>query len=392
LKSLHLLPKRPQHVAALSAVAAILAVSTASWSVQARDLPVTNQQRSTAQQVAQSGVALSELAPNAPDSHTVKRGDTLWDISKLFLKSPWRWPELWGMNLEQIRNPHLIYPGQVLVLDKVNGRARLRVAGGAGAEGDTVKLSPRVRVGDSLDAVASVNMNLITPFLQEVGVFNSDELATAPRIVATSDERVVIGRGDKAYVIGNTSSDTAGWNVFRSAKPMLDPSTNELLGYEARFLGTAQFERKGTVTKVDGRDTVVPDTYVVTSQRNEMLAGDRLIPTPPSDLSRYAPRAPSKPIGGQIISVYGDNLIAGQNQIVALNRGAVHGLERGHVLAALRDGRNIVDRTNNQPVAVKLPDERAGVMFVFRVFDRVSYALLLQTDAPITRGDRFEQP
>ena len=141
--------------------------------------PITSQQRSTAQQVAQSGVALSELAPNAPDSYVVKRGDTLWDISKLFLRSPWRWPELWGMNLEQIRNPHLIYPGQTLVLEKSGGRARLSVAGSQ--PGDTVKLSPRVRdTGPSTGPITAVPLRFIEGFLNDAVIFEGDSLERSP--------------------------------------------------------------------------------------------------------------------------------------------------------------------------------------------------------------------
>src|SRR5687767_12366256 len=144
--------------------------------VQAADYPVTSQQRGTAQKVAQDGVPLSELAPNAPDSHTVKRGDTLWDISKIFLRSPWRWPELWGMNLDQIRNPHLIYPGQVLYLEKTGGRARLRVGQPDSVAGIT-KLSPRVR-SSALDGegIPSIPFNLIEPFLNEAVIFQGNEL------------------------------------------------------------------------------------------------------------------------------------------------------------------------------------------------------------------------
>jgi LysM repeat protein len=370
------------------ASALLLAIGSAS----AAQWPVTPQQRSTAQQVAQAGVPLSELAPNAPDSHTVKRGDTLWDISKLFLRSPWRWPELWGMNLDQIRNPHLIYPGQVLVLEKSGDRARLRVAQG-GPDG-TVKLSPRVRaeaLGDG--GVPSVPLHLIAPFLTDAVVFNADELEHAPRVVAAPEGRVMIGRGDKAYVIGDLGG-LRDWRVFRQAVPLLDPTTKEILGYEAHFLGTAEYKREGGSTaSADGKSTLtVPATFEVLSEKEEIGVGDRLAPVPPSDLSNYAPHAPSKPIAGQIISVYGEALIAGQNQVVAINRGARDGLERGHVLAVLRDGVQLTDRTVERPTEIKLPDERHGLLFVFRVFDRVSYGLVLQVEQPVTAGDRFTQP
>ena len=381
-----------RHANRLATTAVTGSLLLAVTSAYAVNYPVTPQQRSTAKQVAETGVPLSELAPNAPDSHTVKTGDTLWDISKLFLKSPWRWPELWGMNLEQIRNPHLIYPGQVLVLDKSGGRARLTIAQGDPA--NTVKLSPRVRseaLGNG--GVPAVPMHLIAPFLNEGVVFSANELERAPRVVAAPEGRVMMGRGDKAYVLG----DLAGlrdWRVFRQAVPLRDPTTKEILGYEARFLGAATYTREGGSTATaDGKSTLaVPATFELISIKEEVGVGDRLAPVPARDFSNYVPHAPAKPIAGQIISVYGEALIAGQNQVVAINRGAQDGVERGHVLALLRDGAQITDRTAQRPTQIKLPDERHGMLFVFRVFDRVSYGLVLQVEQPVTAGDRFTQP
>jgi LysM repeat protein len=380
------------HASRLRNVAIASSLLLTLGSAMAVHYPVTPQQRGTAQQVAQTGVPLSELAPNAPDSHTVVRGDTLWDISKLFLRSPWRWPELWGMNIDQIRNPHLIYPGQVLVLDKSGGRARLRVAQG-GPDG-TVKLSPRVRseaLGDG--GVPAVPMHLIAPFLNEAVVFSANELERAPRIVAAPEGRVMMGRGDKAYVLGELSG-LRDWRVFRQAKPLRDPTTKEILGYEAFFLGTAEYTREGGNTAVvDGKSSLaVPATFELLNVKEEVGIGDRLAPLPQRDFSNFAPHAPSKPITGQVVSVYGEALIAGQNQVISINRGAQDGVERGHVLALLRDGAQVTDRTVERPTQIKLPDERHGLLFVFRVFDRVSYGLVLQVQQPVTAGDRFTQP
>ena len=380
------------HASRLRNVAIASSLLLTLGSAMAVHYPVTPQQRGTAQQVAQTGVPLSELAPNAPDSHTVVRGDTLWDISKLFLRSPWRWPELWGMNLDQIRNPHLIYPGQVLVLDKSGGRARLRMAQG-GPDG-TVKLSPRVRseaLGDG--GVPAVPMHLIAPFLNEAVVFSANELEQAPRIVAAPEGRVMMGRGDKAYVLGELGG-LRDWRVFRQAVPLRDPTSKEILGYEAFFLGTAEYTREGGSTAVvDGKTSLaVPATFELLNVKEEVGIGDRLAPLPQRDFSNFAPHAPSKPITGQVISVYGDALIAGQNQVISINRGAQDGVERGHVLALLRDGAQVTDRTVERPTQIKLPDERHGLLFVFRVFDRVSYGLVLQVQQPVTTGDRFTQP
>ncbi len=353
--------------------------------------PISADQRSTAQQVAQAGVPLSALAANAPESHTVQRGDTLWDISKLFLTAPWRWPELWGMNLAEIRNPHLIFPGQVLVLVKTGDRATLRLAqSGMGSPVGTVKLSPRVR-SELLDngAIASIPLHLIGPFLNEAVIFDSNELDRAPRIVATQEGRVMVSRGETAYVRGDLQG-ARDFRLFREPRPLLDPATRELLGFEARYVGTAEYQRAGS----EGNGgAVVPASFVVSSTRLEANVGDRLSPVPQRDLTAYAPHAPNAPLEGLIASVYGDALSAGQNQIVTLNRGARDGVERGHVLALWRAGTPAVDRTTpGERTPMRLPDERHGLLFVFRVFDRVSYALILSVKDPVHTGDRFTQP
>jgi LysM domain len=371
------------------AVSALLGLMSSAWAGQ---YPVTGQQRATAQKVSQSGVALSELAPNAPDSHTVKRGDTLWDISKIFLKRPWRWPELWGMNMQQIRNPHLIYPGQVLYLDKSNGRARLRMGKPVG--GKSVKLSPRMRSSEmDLIPIASIPFNLIEPFLNEAIIFERNELETSPRIVATQEGRVVLGRGDIAYVRGDIP-ELRDFRVYREPKPLTDPTTKEILGYEATYVAAAEFTRDGEIRKdAKGKTTdIVPATFTITSAKLEAGVGDRLSPVPAREFSNYVPHAPAEPVAGQIVSIYGQGLYAGQNQIVALNRGAKDGMERGHVLALWRAGETHTDRTDPAKTEIRLPDEQHGTLFVFRVFDRMSYALILSVQEPVHAGDRFTQP
>ncbi|MFN9746501.1 MAG: LysM peptidoglycan-binding domain-containing protein [Betaproteobacteria bacterium] len=387
--------------------AAGLAVASGAVWAQTDRLPVLPEWRDTAQRVASAGVPLSALAPNAPDSHTVRPGDTLWGISTLFLTSPWRWPELWGMNLEQIRNPHLIYPGQVLVLEKADGVARLRVAGApggaAGSSGsgsgsgneptNTVKLSPRVR-SELLDngAIAAIPLNLIGPFLNEAVVFNGNELEAAPRIVATQEGRVLVSRGETAYVRGDLRG-ARDFRLFRELVPLVDPATREVLGCEGRYVGTAELTRPGgTATAADGRPALVPATFRVTSTRIEAGVGDRLSPVPQQELVAYVPRPPAGPVEGRVVSIYGDGVRAGQNQVITISRGQRDGIERGHVLALWHAGRSTVDRTSADKAPLRLPDERHGLLFVFRVFDRVSYALVLNVKEPIRTGDRFTQP
>ena len=375
-----------------SAIALALSTLAGGALAQAGNYPITPAQRSTAQRVAQEGgVPLSELVENAPESHTVKLGDTLWDISKLFLKSPWRWPELWGMNLEQVRNPHLIYPGQVLYLDKRNGRASLRLGGSDGGLTST-RLQPGVRASQLVDGIPAVSLTRIEPFLNEAVIFEPNELATSPRIVAAQDNRVMLTRGDLAYVRGDLKGNR-NFRVFREPTPMLDPTTKEVLGFEGMYLGAVELSRRGDSAGASFKaGEIIPDTFTVVSVRQEIRAGDRLSPIPPRDFMTYVPHAPQESVSGQIISVYGEAIVAGQNQIVAINRGQRDGIEPGHVLALWRDGARIIDKTDPTSPTIKLPDERHGALFVFRVFNRVSYALILSVQEPVNAGDRFTQP
>jgi hypothetical protein len=297
------------------------------------------------------------------------------------------------MNLEQIRNPHLIYPGQVLVLDKKDGRATLRLATGEGEPGmaNTVRLSPRVR-SELLEggAIATIPLNLIGPFLTEAIVFEANELAGAPRIVATQEGRVMVSRGETAYVRGDLAG-ARDFRLFRQLAPLADPLTKEVLGYEGRYVGTAVLAKTGNAQGGD-RGLPEPDTFTVSSTRLEAVVGDRLSPVPQQELVAYVPHAPATPVDGRIVSLYGDGLRAGQNQVVVINRGRRDGVERGHVLALWRAGVEAVDKTSGGAVTLRLPDERHGLLFVFRTFERVSYALILTVKDPVRAGDRFTQP
>ncbi len=376
----------------------VLAVSGLglAGSVAAQDAttryPITTDQRRVADQVAQAGVPLSALAPNAPDTYTVKRGDTLWDISSVFLTTPWRWPELWGMNKQQIANPHLIYPGQTLVLVKgADGRAQLKLADGStgalpGGAGDTVRLSPRVRdlAADRAGAVSSIPNNLIEPFLSQPIVVDAAELDKYPRIVATPESRFNIGRGDAAYARGVTNDKIENYHVFRPARPLYDPddtAQKSPIAYEAVYLGTARMAKPGEVA-----------TLRIQDSKLEIGVGDRLVPIERQQLISYVPHRPDKPVDGRIVSIYSGVREAGPQSIVTLNRGRADGLEIGHVLAVLQTGATVQDRTVSGKEYIKLPDERVGEMFVFRVFDRISYALIMNATRSVNVGDRFVQP
>jgi nucleoid-associated protein YgaU len=390
--------------AALAALAGLL-----SAPALAQNHPITSGQRSTAEQVAQAGVPLSELAPNAPDEYTVKRGDTLWAISGMYLTRAWRWPELWGMNMEEVRNPHRIYPGQQLVLEKSGGRARLRLRGTAQGDAptDTVRVSPRTRVELLPDpAVTTLRSHLIEPFLAEPVIIDEAELLKAPRIVAAPESRVLLTRGDRAYARGTPplTQRVAGrsdeYRVFRNAKPLTDPASKAILGYEAQYLGKASLVRSETAgaaaDAAGGKppSLVVPATIDIVSAKEEMRVGDRLLPEPPREFLSYVPHAPAGQMDGTIVSVYGDAVsFAGQNQVVVINKGTADGVENGHVLAILKEGERRVDRTQpGQRTEIQLPSERNGLLMVFRPFEKLSYALILEINDTVKVGDRVVNP
>jgi len=388
---------------------ALLAAGLIAAPALAQNFPITPGQRSTAAQVAQAGVPLSELAPNAPDEYTVKRGDTLWAISGMFLISPWRWPELWGMNLQEVQNPHRIYPGQQLVLEKMDGRARLRLRqtadGQMPAESETVRVSPRTRIEPLADAsVPTLRPHLIEPFLAEPVIVDEAALLRAPRIVAAPESRVLITRGDRAYARGATATPliqrVAGrsddYRVFRNAKPLRDPLSKAILGYEAQYLGKATLVRSERTESVSAgeKGAVVPATIDIVSAKEEMRVGDRLLPEPPREFVSYVPHAPAASVQGSIVSVYGDAVsVAGQNQVVVINKGTADGLETGHVLAILKDGERRIDRSQpGERTEMKLPDERNGLLMVFRPFEKLSYALILEINDTVKVGDRVGNP
>jgi hypothetical protein len=384
---------------------------TAAIAATGGTLPVSPSQQKTASQVATDGVALSELAPNAPDSYTVKRGDTLWAISKLFLKSPWRWPELWGMNMADIKNPHLIYPGQTLYLDKSNGRARLSSQrGGRSDTLETVKLSPRTRSSNLPDAsIPTLQNHLIEPFLTEPIIVEEATLLAAPRFVSAQEGRVFISEGDRAYArsadglqLSTAAGNPRDFRVFRNATALKDPGTGEILGYEAQFVGRAKLIRGESVTAVRGSELkagetaatdIVPATLDIIRSKEEMRTGDRLLPEPPVELLTYTPRAPANAVEARIVSVYGSAVAnVAQNQVVVINRGTKDGMERGHVLSIQTNGERIVDKTGTSFQDIKLPDERNGLLMVFRPFERVSYALVLTATQAVRVGDWLVNP
>ena len=371
---------------AVVAAGLFAALAAPALAQPAARLTITDEQRQTASQVAQLGVPLSALAANAPDSYTVRPGDTLWGISSLYLTSPWRWPELWGMNKAQIANPHLIFPGQTLRLVRSDGRARLELADeAAGQPGDVVRLSPRVRdITAEREAIPSIPNRIIEPFLSRPAVVSPDELERYARIVATQEGRVFVGRGDTAFARGIADDRIELFNIFRPAQPLFDPddvNRSRPIAFEAFHLGEARMTRPGEVATVS-----------ITESLQEIGVGDRLVPIFRQPVLAYVPRRPEQPIAGRIVSIYSGLNETGTQSVVTLNRGSRHGMQVGYVLELLDAGRVIVDRTSPRRETITLPDERIGLMFVFRVFDEISYALVFRVTKPVRIGDRFVEP
>ena len=357
-----------------------------------------------------------DLQDAAPDTYTVVKGDTLWGISARFLKQPWRWPELWKMNQDQIRNPHLIYPGDAIVLDRSAREARLRLI-----QSETVKLSPRVRVEPlAAQAVPSISPAAIAPFLSRPLIVGHDELASAPRIVATQESRVALGAGDIAYVEGLSKDKGGSWQIYRRGDQLIDPDTNETLGYEATYLGEARVRQFGEVSTVE-----------IVKSAQEIYREDRLLPASKElPTFAYVPRAPQKNVTGHIISNYGGMRETGPMSIVALSKGSKDGLEVGHVLAIYRNQRAARYALRTSPLygrsglsgndssrpyygdeitprdaalyphprpiyeddLARVPSERYGLVMVFRTFDRTAYGLVMEASRQVSINDVVTNP
>lgn len=328
----------------------------------------------TAAALANAAEPPLQLAQSAPERHIVVPGDTLWGISAQFLKEPWRWPEIWRMNREQIKNPHRIYPGDVIVLERdASGNPLLRV--------ETVRLQPKIYAEQVSEAIPPIPPNVIEPFISAPLVVEVGALDRAARIVATQQDRVYLGNGDLAYVDDADPAKTQ-WQVYRNGKPLRDPTdAKRVLGYEAFYLGTATQLRPGS-----------PATFQVQSAKQEIGRGDRLVPAVRPALVEYVPHKPDRLIDGRVVSVYGGVGAAGRGSIVSLNRGVRDGLEIGHVLALERN-RTVVQRDEeDRKVNVQIPPERMGLAFVFRTFDLISYALIVQSEGTIEVNDFVRTP
>ena len=314
------------------------------------------------------------LVDNPPDRHIVVPGDTLWGISGKFLKEPWRWPEVWRMNREQIKNPHLIYPGDIVLLDDFRGVPRLRVA-------KPIKLQPKVYSEAVRQEIPSIPSNVIEPFISKPLIIEPGEHANAPRFVATQEDRVFIGIGDTGFVAGIPDTQILKWHIYRQGKPLKDPDTQEIIGYEAFFLGSASLVQPGE-----------PAVVRITEAKEEIGRGDRLIPAPPAKLISYVPHKPDQPLAAKVMSIYGGVNEAGKYSVVSINRGKNADLEEGHVIALFRNRVSQGYDDSDRRVTTVIPEERYALAFIFRVFDRVAYALVVETSKPVIIGDAARNP
>lgn len=328
-----------------------------------------------------------QLQADHPQRYVVMRGDTLWGIAGKFLANPWQWPEIWRDN-PQIADPHSIYPGDELVLENIDGHPHLQVARrGADApyyaadRPDFVKLSPVIRAEPLQQAIPTIPLNAIQPFLMQTKVVNAGEMEQAPYIIDFADEHIVGGAGDRIYVRGLPDSRLSGYMVFRPGVPYKDAETGEILGYEALYVADVEFQTSGE-----------PSTLLIIHGDRDVRIGDRLLPAAPEQVRmNYHPRAPAKPVAGHIIAVVDGVSQIGQYNVVIIDRGAADGLEQGHVLEIQRGGQTRIYRAGAEEI-VNLPPEKAGWLMIFRPYERVSYGLVLNAIRAIQLNDLVKSP
>ena len=350
-----------------------------------------------------------QLQDNHPDRYTVVKGDTLWAISGKFLKDPWRWPEIWKMNRDQIKNPHWIYPGDVVVLDTSGTQPELRLLR------ETVTLEPKTVIEPLEKApIPTISPAVIGPFLSQPLLVEVNQFAEAPTIVGEPEGRLILGSEYQAYVSAIDESDRLNWQIFRPGNTLIDPETKQVMGHEAVYLGDAKVLRFGE-----------PATIYITRSKMEINIGDKVIPTNDTLSNNFIPHAPDQLVMGSIMSAYGDGKEISRNSIVTLNRGSAEGLESGNVLAVYSigtlvpnpkyhydpkdhipelnvdvskdaEGKPVVNLRNEPEQEprkfIQLPDERVGLVMVFRTFEHVSYALVMESLRPIHLNDLVRTP
>lgn len=311
-----------------------------------------------------------------PQEYIVQRGDTLWDISAMFLEDPWVWPQIWYVN-PQIENPHLIYPGDILRLRYVDGQPRLELARGS----SVVKLSPEMRELPTSQAIDSIPLEAIREFFSRTRVVDEETIEAAPYVVAGPQNRILVGAGDSLYARGDFPAGVQVYQIYRIGDEYRDPETREVIGIRAEYMGSARSpELTGDIGKLN-----------VYESESEINVGDILLPLQQDELDPVIfPAVPDFNVSGEIIAVEGGVSHIGQLDVVALSEGRSAGLAPGHVLAIMQRGERVRDRV--QGGTVQLPDEQAGVLMVFRSLDQMSFGLILEAEQPLAVGDVIALP
>ena len=313
------------------------------------------------------------LADDAPDQYVVQKGDTLWDIAGTFLRDPWYWPEIWYIN-PQVENPHLIYPGDVLALVYIEGAPRVTVA-----QASSVRLSPQARVTPLTEAITSISYESVAAFLSRGLVIEGREVDSLPYMVATKGDHLVAAAGNIIYVRGTDAQPGERFNLVKIGEKLVDPEDNRVIGYQGIEIG------QGTI-----RTSGDPASMALVSSKQEAKQGDRLIPTAVEIPLNFFPKAPSSKIEGQIIAVVGGVTQIGQYQVVVLNRGTNDGLGVGDVLTVWQRGTSVRDHVSGGNVT--LPDEEAGTVMVFKVYDQIGYGLVMEATNAIHTEDFVRNP
>lgn len=342
-------------------------------------------------QAAMASGGAPALAPNAPDSYVVKRGDTLWGIAKVFLRDPWFWPEIWQVN-KQIQNPHLIYPGDTLRLVYIDGRPRVTLQRGVMERGDSARVLPRVRSEPLESAITTIPYAAVAAFMSKPTVLANEQIKGAPYVFSTRNSHLIISNGDTLYARGFQSPAETGmhYNVIRVGDPLRDPDDDRIVGYDGIFTGSGHVTRGGE-----------PATLIMTESSRETVPGDKLFAGGGDVPLDFTPSPPKVKTNGRIIAVSDGVTVIGQYQVVVINRGARDGLVPGNVLAVFEVGGYVRDTVDNGYLGgmsrlgaknVRLPDERTGTFMVFKTFDQISYGLIMEAKDIIRVQDLVENP
>jgi len=345
-------------------------------------------------------IPYGNLNPNAPSAYTVVKGDTLWDISGRFLTKPWYWPRIWDYN-PQIQNPHLIYPGDVISIEYVDGQPALRLtrdgdqlgtgdpngggfdgSGGSGTAyevaGANGRLSPRIRVESLNEAIPTIPADAIEQFLIRPNVVTKRQLRDAPYVIGNADDRLISALGQQIFVRGELNHNQSTYGIFRKTGQLRDPASGRLLGYEVTHVAEAKLLNLGD-----------PSTMLISSNSRETIAGDLLLPSANDGMAHtYTPRMPGLNGEGRVVSLVDAISQSGRDQIITLNMGKDIGLQVGDVLAIESRGRSMIDRSGPRKFdRVRMPNQRTGVVMVFQTFDEVSYGLIMESTRPVKKND-----